>query len=906
MKLHFVLAGLLACHAGARISFAEIMQMHSKEIGKEGVCINPSGPVSLMRGYIYAHNAYMYNKRFFSPEIETDYSLRFSRVGKGYKEVYQQKRSPTRDRAYKTAQKDSPGRSEPAYTEKYHSALLKLFPSTNGTSLSISVSRKDCMFRFLQKACAREQASYVLAALLLLGEGVDVPIEIERGAIVLWKSRALAEQHRLQKAQKKSLPIPSEHILCSVNFQNKKMMSPQKEAVEIVHFFKAHAREKKLPVMQEDFETGDFLDSLQFLVQAYIFEYIESMDSALEFAWCVHSLLKSMGAGEPGQTDRIFGSCFMPKEEKAQAAVYLEPLARMQECLSAQNWFPFSDSALLPKYMNVPLHSKSTGVGPKEEFSNCAEAGLYALFCCLAYDPEEKKYNVGGMLGEVAGSEDAQKITAFFNSKSADPKKCATRKVFEAWNQVVSGLPGDSIAYCRDSKNEVRVGILNFLRVVSKVTGRLPENKKELDELAESVRSKKEPAQSAFKEVQEHIERVLKMLSVNRRIEVETVSLKKGLRSDGEADLYGSIVLRFSAKENSSVQGICLNFITGHLSIGLLHPTHVFSEEDQKAQENSVREYRGLGTFAGCLFAEYIEKTVRAYTSNSMRNLDCTRTVIETAKKVVESCPEKVNRVFLDREISCSVVKMRLVNALYLYAKGEQVAMPQTHPIVRLLSNVLGSVPLDNPEMHKPFLGMPILLGELGKMFPRIQLSESKAIVLFQGGLRSVDVYIHTQYGYPGAAEVIMQHLLICQLKGTTPVSQCKTLNCGFLGLYGLFECMFARGTKRNAEKLGALLLAEKQKERKDAAVRLKNSLDLFWFVVAVDMKADKPDLVFQLYAAVDPDAPRIKSPGAFKYFVDASHKKRVLKWMKLRKHHFIKLGGKRRYSKSRKILEAA
>ncbi|KAI5134671.1 hypothetical protein NEAUS06_1230, partial [Nematocida ausubeli] len=57
----------------AKLAVEDIKTVHETLVGeKQDVVINPRGPLNLLRGYIGNQNGYMYNKRFFSSEIDTD------------------------------------------------------------------------------------------------------------------------------------------------------------------------------------------------------------------------------------------------------------------------------------------------------------------------------------------------------------------------------------------------------------------------------------------------------------------------------------------------------------------------------------------------------------------------------------------------------------------------------------------------------------------------------------------------------------------------------------------------------------------------------------------------------------------------------------------------------------------
>ncbi|EIJ87150.1 hypothetical protein NEQG_02670, partial [Nematocida parisii ERTm3] len=57
---------------------------------------------------------------------------------------------------------------------------------------------------------------------------------------------------------------------------------------------------------------------------------------------------------------------------------------------------PFINKTELPAYTRVKAYDRATGEEIDVEtrkYTNCVEAGILGLVCCLVYDPVEKKYS---------------------------------------------------------------------------------------------------------------------------------------------------------------------------------------------------------------------------------------------------------------------------------------------------------------------------------------------------------------------------------------------------------------------------------------------------------------------------------------------------------------------------------
>ncbi|KAI5139009.1 hypothetical protein NEAUS07_2556, partial [Nematocida ausubeli] len=86
----------------ARINVEDIKTVSETLLGeKQDVVINPKGPLNLLRGYIGHQSGYMYNKRFYSSEIDTDYALTKKGLSSRNEQEYDFTRTPVNDRVYK-------------------------------------------------------------------------------------------------------------------------------------------------------------------------------------------------------------------------------------------------------------------------------------------------------------------------------------------------------------------------------------------------------------------------------------------------------------------------------------------------------------------------------------------------------------------------------------------------------------------------------------------------------------------------------------------------------------------------------------------------------------------------------------------------------------------------------------
>ncbi|KAI5162999.1 hypothetical protein NEAUS03_2172, partial [Nematocida ausubeli] len=144
-----------------RVNMEDIKTVSETLVGKaQDVVINPNGPLNLQRGYIGHRSRYMYNKRFYSSEINTDYLLKKDKISRFGQQEYTFARTPVNDRSYKELNTKS---SREKYLSTYHTQLIKMFPSVDG-DLSIEAARPTTLTNFLRAERVKKDAKYILAA----------------------------------------------------------------------------------------------------------------------------------------------------------------------------------------------------------------------------------------------------------------------------------------------------------------------------------------------------------------------------------------------------------------------------------------------------------------------------------------------------------------------------------------------------------------------------------------------------------------------------------------------------------------------------------------------------------------------------------------------------------------------
>ncbi|KAI5163072.1 hypothetical protein NEAUS03_2189, partial [Nematocida ausubeli] len=268
--------------------------------------INPEGPLNFLRGYIYHKMECMYNKRFFSPQIDTKYSVEEYIYNSGMKSFYIRTREEQKDKAYK-AQKEQATNKMDEYDEKYHNHMIELFPSPTG-DITIETRSNQSFVQFLRAKTTEEYSLQILAMLLLFSEGVDIPIDVNNKKLKVYETD-----------KKDKIYFEVDMKISWLNREtNETKGYEQKKVRKIISFFQENATNNEvLSLMKdkcslEEVATGKFLDSPKFLIQSYIFGFIDTAQRATEFIQTVHTMIEKYApkTETPSKDDCVYDRLF--------------------------------------------------------------------------------------------------------------------------------------------------------------------------------------------------------------------------------------------------------------------------------------------------------------------------------------------------------------------------------------------------------------------------------------------------------------------------------------------------------------------------------------------------------------------------------------------------------------------
>ncbi|KAI5165406.1 hypothetical protein NEIRO02_0357 [Nematocida sp. AWRm79] len=687
----------------ARLEMCDI-----KEIGETVVIednkllVHPDGPLNPLRGYIMHRSGYMYNKRFYTPEINTMYKLeKTDKVTASGKLIYKYTRKPVDDEVYNDICED---KEKNEYLIQFHTQLIKMFPSSD-ESLSIISGVSDGLTSFLIKDKVRPQNMYILAVLFILSEQVDIPnnICIEKEKKLILKSTDGKDTYIDQ-----SLFIYKKGETQSKNNLKKWC----KDIKNLIKFLKAYIGNNStnpsamkgllsVPTTYEQFKTGEFLNTPQFLVQSYIYEFIDTKDNYIKFVEAVYTLLSDQIKNEKSTAENIKRSkdlldrCFIEEDILSYVTNHTEVISNLNEKINSPRACSFINGTELPEYARVKAYDRTCDKTIDDEdrkYSNCVESSILGLVCCLMYNPETRRYNTN----HLSNKKETVPLKKFFRKHSV-LTETTSQEMNQDWCKVVADLKNDNILYLKHETNELDSSLLNILYVVSDITGNKEEVLEEIESIKSNCNNNTEQLDIELT-IERSLTKIFTELSNNKNIEVETEKFKVGRREDNKTDLFGNFSLFYNF--NNIRSGISIGISSQHTGLDLVGD--IFSSEDKKTVKESFinvqSEYNCPVSYTECIIKHYIDLELIKITGSNgyltsfiqMINLDS-----------INVGGSDVFKMFLYGKIETPNSKEYIVmHFLLLYNKKPL----KDNSLIRMTDNLLGSAPLDDTHIRNRML----------------------------------------------------------------------------------------------------------------------------------------------------------------------------------------------------------
>ncbi|KAI5130894.1 hypothetical protein NEPAR04_2240 [Nematocida parisii] len=651
-----------------------------------------------------------------------------------------------------TEKKNEEKKKKTTYFEDYHQTLIEMFPSSTGF-LSIYTSRNDSFIKFLHLEHVSKHKIHILACLFLLAEGVDIPLKLEGSKtspmLVLKEIIVKSEEENKTEDLKESKPEikkknkkrklkeskteskkeneesgEKKNIFSlsmkyrpdsrkNENSKEKKKAVPQTRAANVINFFIGNKTNPDIreggeyaePRTYEEFKTGKFLNNARWLIQYYIFEYLDSEEKIIELAKEVYSMLKECieqkekeGSNEDVEyLKSIVDKCFVKSSgaNTIKAKHRIDILTTIYKESPLVNVFPFSGDIDISKYRSISSYNRkedSFNVGKK--YSDCVEAGLLSLFCCLAYDSKSKEYNIDHM-GEVS-----LELKRFFDTHNKQ-LETDTYEMHMEWSKVVADLENKNIRYLKENRNELAPGIINMLYVIAEITGRYSDEEESFKELNTLLEREDNVNQSElFTKVELYTEELILSLSKkytaeedselpSREIKIDILNMSKCPNLNGQTELFGEVVITYSYLNLEG--GIKLIHTIEHLQ-ATSFPSRINTLTNEKKKEiinnkNSI-ENESEKTLTDFLLMQLVDKLMEgnSFISNYYKEN------IKISRENNYFYP--IEKFFLYNTFKSAEYKIYIIR--YIRECLLEHSLEETDPWSRLLSNMIGSLPLED------------------------------------------------------------------------------------------------------------------------------------------------------------------------------------------------------------------
>ncbi|KAI5167875.1 hypothetical protein NEIRO02_2224 [Nematocida sp. AWRm79] len=686
----------------ARVCMKSIEEIQTMNI-KCDMVINPDGALSPVRRHVQSISRHMQNMRQYFSGVNISFALKIDCCGEEGEYTCEYRKNPVYDKVHINM---SLPKKTCIYIQAFTEQMINMFPSEDGP-LSIESSHSDSFYRFMREYKNKKDAVYLLAALLLLSEGVNIPLYMDVSTTSKEPSTVLS-----LKAENHAQFYINLEMWLDETVDGKKVEPVyQKKTEDIVKFFKQLNNPKcslEMPSIfaetsrYEEFITGNFLCNPKFLIQSYFFEYIDSVEMYEEFVKSVYTLLTEQishaSIEESVQTahaKRVFSCLFAHKAQIKKGVEYITHLQKIEAIKDAYMVLPFTCSAQVPTHTNLPEYDQSE---ERFKFGSCVcyvsrmESILLGLFCCIVFNPVTKKYS-------TAHLPDASPGLKHFFSQYSEPKEYADYIMQRDWSKVVACLPSSRVSYIRKSRNKIAFGLINMLYVISDVVG---QNMCVEDAISclKRLLSKDKLSAADQSKVQSSLLGVFKSLSVNKNVEVKCREVEVNSTYNGWKDLFtpDDTCIEIVYAHNNACAGVNLEMEYAHPTITLSSNIHFYQPKLKAALTSMKTRYSSAATHTECMMLQYAEDRLQRIQADDATDYIPGAAIIALMNRGYSNA----NSLLLWSSLDNLACKSRIVETFLIHSNRENVKC--NNPMVRFTANLIGSAPLDDRNVRQSIL----------------------------------------------------------------------------------------------------------------------------------------------------------------------------------------------------------
>ncbi|KAH9385351.1 uncharacterized protein NEMAJ01_0247 [Nematocida major] len=712
MRLRFgvLLCGLLAAVQMAKciyMTHEEMLACQNKEVGHVGgkpVYVNTcwgGHPVCIAQ---LCRLGYVYKMRAHSCMVNTSFSLAPDRR----LDEHTYTREPEKDWLH-----SGMAASDGGYSVEFHRALLQMFGLRKSSGpeydcLTVECARAGSFIQFLRMGCKTQTDShYVLAALLLLCEDVNVPIELAKDRVTIRKRKG------------------SKDVLVDARMGGEALGSRKwqvSEAWQVINFFKQYRDTHKMPSTYEGFQKGGFLESPQLLILTYIGEYVKNAEELMSVMECAFKIVEGMGLTKNFKyPSSVVNRLFVPASGLPEAQAYLAPFLKAFPALAALE--RFEEFKCFQRGARWSNQTKYASDGEEEYMddrgTNCRFISECLLLSFLAFDSEKYAHSLEGLLSGAENTEEVEKTRAFFGElQTCIEKKCSSlgfpnntqkKRYRDLWVKMNTQF--------KRALGNAAPTFLNKMRVLAQMTGRPQAVVDRLTAHQATMDAKR--STELTPEAIECVRALLCSISVDKDVKV---TIQKQM---DRSEPKGYLFIVKHAKLCACIEQILdMSFCESSSSkISISLPWFSASDKLQEKLDVEPAKYRQHGLFSSFVLAECMHQMAIGAVARSL-SYATTKELREAARKAVEHSADRPNRVLFSLPAAGEDIRKELVSALVLYAEQKEIMLTPEHPISRLAANVMGSIDLGDMAAQCRVLGVPVVTGALQKLCPTVQLSD--------------------------------------------------------------------------------------------------------------------------------------------------------------------------------------
>ncbi|KAH9387135.1 uncharacterized protein NEMAJ01_2031 [Nematocida major] len=237
-----------------------------------------------------------------------------------------------------------------------------------------------------------------------------------------------------------------------------------------------------------------------------------------------------------------------------------------------------------------------------------------------------------------------------------------------------------------------------------------------------------------------------------------------------------------------------------------------------------------------------------------------------TGRLAADAAPEHLNELLVLGLALKQDPVFAITKDFIFHAAANGIELAQEHPGTRLLSNLLGSLPLDDNVTQRKSLGDIVCLDMLGKLFPKIGLAKRILAVFYRHPYSIRDIWKYTGTNCAPAGNAIMKYLTEYTAKSRESLFRCELLTGNF-NIDSLFPLLLADNSTARIDKICELIV-DVEEEYLEMARDAKEIFELLLFLASLKHKDTPPDLMIALCSRVE-----LKSIKTYRrsYYIDSN-----------------------------------